>query len=143
MGAYYVSVAPHHFQRPRLEGLAEILDAETQKKDETTIHLVAEVEGRVIAALSAQLVPAEDGAAYQITPDSGHIRLRVDYVATAEPYRRSGAGRRLVEAAEDWGREHGATVSETWTYHDGPLSMPFWTRRMGYEPRSVNLRKPL
>ena len=36
-----------------------------------------------------------------------------------------------------------ATVSETWTYPDSPLSVPFWEERMGYEERSMNLRKSL
>lgn len=97
----------------------------------------------MIAALFARLLPADDGAARQITPDSGHVRLRVDYLATAKPHRRSGAGTRLVEAAEAWGRAHGATVAETWTYHESPVSMPFWTQRMDYQPRSVKLRKSL
>ena len=50
---------------------------------------------------------------------------------------------RLVEAAEAWGRERGATVAETWTYRASPLSWPFWDSGMGYEERSVSLRKPL
>jgi hypothetical protein len=30
-----------------------------------------------------------------------------------------------------------------WTYGASPLSLPFWKQRMGYEPRSVQLRKRL
>ena len=61
----------------------------------------------------------------------------------AERHRRSGVGTRLAEAAEAWGRERGAGIAETWTYGASPLSLPFWSQRMGYEPRSVQLRKSL
>ena len=36
-----------------------------------------------------------------------------------------------------------AVVAEATTYRASPLSFPFWTRRMGYAERSVNLRKRL
>lgn len=143
MGAYYADLAPDHFQMPELDGLADVLDEEAGDSDDQALSLVAEVDGEAVGALRARLIAAEDGAEYQITPDSGRLRLRVEYVATAEPHRRSGVGTHLVEAAEAWGRAKGATVAETWTYHDSPLSLPFWKHRMGYEARSVNLRKPL
>jgi GNAT superfamily N-acetyltransferase len=70
-------------------------------------------------------------------------RLRIDCLATAANRRRGGVGTRLAEAAEAWGRRHGATLAETWTYEGSPLAMPFWTERVSFEVRSVNLRKPL
>jgi GNAT superfamily N-acetyltransferase len=62
-------------------------------------------------------------------------------VVTAEAHRGRGHAARLVEAAEAWGREHGATVAETWT-HDRDR-VPFWKGRLAYAEESVNLRKPL
>jgi GNAT superfamily N-acetyltransferase len=143
MGAYYVTLAPGHFQQPQTEGLAEALDAEARTLAEDHVHLVAEVAGEVVGALFARLLAGDPDAEHQITPDSGEVRLRIEYVATAESHRRSGVGTRLVQEAETWGRARGATVAETWTYRDSPLSAPFWTERMAYEERSVNLRKSL
>ena len=40
-------------------------------------------------------------------------------------------------------RERGATVAETTTYHEGPVSVPFWTERSGYKRRSLNVRRTL
>lgn len=143
MAAYYADLAPHHFQTPTLDGFAEELDAEAGSTDDATLHLVAEVDGEVVGALVARLLPPEEGAARQIETDLGQTRLRIDYLATAEAHRRHGVGTRLVEAAEAWGRDGGATVAEAWTYQCSPLSVPFWEQRMGYEERSVHLLKRL
>jgi len=143
MAAYYTNLAPHHFQMPTLDGLAHELDAELGNPDNSTLNLVAELDGEVVGALAARILAPEEGAERQIAPDLGETRLRIDYLATAEAHRRHGVGTRLVPAAEAWGRDSGATIAETWTYHDSPLSVPFWERRMGYEERSVNLRRRL
>jgi ribosomal protein S18 acetylase RimI-like enzyme len=100
MAAYYADLAPHDFQMPMLEGFAEELDAEAARTDDTTLHLVAEVDGEVVGALVARLLPPEDGAERQIAPDLGETRLRIDYVATDDAHRRHGVGTRLVETAE-------------------------------------------
>lgn len=137
---YYLDLAPDYFQM--LDRFAEPLDAETPAIDSTTLHLVAEVEGQVVGVLVARLLPPEVPAKRDITPERG-ATLRIEFLATAAASRRQGVGTRLVEAAEAWGREAGATVAETTTYHGSPLSVSFWGERMSYEELSVNLRKPL
>lgn len=143
LGAYYAALAPAEFRLPQLNGLAATLDAELDEGDDGSIHLVAEADGEIASALVAHLVPPDEGAEHQIQPDAARTRLRVDYLVTREAHRGRGLGAQLVEAAEAWGRERGATVSETWTYHRSLLSVPFWKGRMNYAERSVNLRKPL
>ncbi len=140
---YHIDLGPRDFQMPILDGFAEDLDAEVGGTDGVTLRLVAEAEGEVAGALVARLLPPEDGAKRQITPDLGETRLNIEYLATAAASRRRGVGTRLVEAAEAWGRSVGATIAETSTYHGSPLSVPFWEERMGYQEPSVNLRKPL
>jgi GNAT superfamily N-acetyltransferase len=56
---------------------------------------------------------------------------------------RRGVATALVETAEAWGRERGATVAlcDTWT--ESPVSLPFWEEHMRYEGRSLRLRKRL
>jgi GNAT superfamily N-acetyltransferase len=141
MGDYYAELAPERFQPPAQDGLVEMLREELEEAN--GLQLVAELDGEVIASLDARLIPPAEDAQFGFSPDHAAPRLRIDYLATAAAHRRSGAGSALVAAAEAWGREHGARVAETTTYHDSPSAFPFWTERAGYEQRSVNLRKPL
>jgi GNAT superfamily N-acetyltransferase len=143
MATYYAALAPDHFHVPDLTGFAEELDGVLTMGDPGARHLVAEVDAEVAGALVARVLVPEAGAEREISPDAARTRLRIDYLAVDERHRRGGLGARLVAAAEDWGREQGATVAETWTYRRSPLSLPFWEAGMGYEERSVNLRKAL
>ena len=138
---YYLDLAPDYFQV--LERFAEELATDAPAVDSATLRLVAEVEGEVVGALVARLLPPEAPAKRGITPELGVTSLRIEYLAVTAASRRQGVGTRLVEAAEAWGRAAGATISETTTYHGSPLSVPFWGERMSYEELSLNLRKPL
>jgi GNAT superfamily N-acetyltransferase len=128
---------------PLIDGLAEELDAELGGAPSPDIRLVAEIEGEVAGVLFARLLTPQAGAEREISRDLRERRMRIEYIATAEAYQRRGVATALVEAAEARARERGAAIVETWTYHGSPLSLPFWTERMGYVERSVNLRKQL
>jgi GNAT superfamily N-acetyltransferase len=143
VAVYYAEFAPEHLHVPILEGFAEELDAESESADDMALHLVAEADSKVVGALAARLLVPGPGAERQITPDLGETRLRIEYLAIDEAWRRQGVGTRLVETAEGWGRSAGAKIAETSTYYRSPLSIPFWEQRMGYEELSVNLRKQL
>jgi GNAT superfamily N-acetyltransferase len=141
---YYVGLAPDDFRIPDQDGLDQALDPRPEMlDDESTLFVVAEIDGEVGSVLIARLLPPHARPGVQIQPDLGKTRLQIDYLETGDSYRRQGLATRLVAAAEEWGRSHGASVAVTDTYHASPLSMPFWTERMGYQARSVNLRKPL
>jgi GNAT superfamily N-acetyltransferase len=140
--AYYLGFAPGEFQLPDEEGLAAYIEGELEPADGSLV-LVAELDGEPAAALFARIVPALDEARFQWNPAFAHIRLSIEYLATGEAERRHGAGTALVEAAEQWGREHGATLAFTDTFLRSPVSLPFWRDRMGYAERSVSLYKPL
>jgi GNAT superfamily N-acetyltransferase len=142
MGAYYAELAPELFHAPDLEGF-ELVLAEEITDDLHALQLVAEVDGEVVGSLDARLLLPHADAQFAFTRDLFAARLRIEYLATAAAHRRSGVGTALVEAAEAWGREHGATVAELTTFQDSPLAYTFWTVRAGYGPRSVNLRKEL
>jgi ribosomal protein S18 acetylase RimI-like enzyme len=109
----------------------------------TSLRLVAETRGEVVASLIARLVPTDGEVRREQAPDSAHTRLRIEYLVTSAGYRRQGVGSRLVRAAEEWGRAAGADRAETTAFRGSPLSVPFWEDRMGYEERSINLRKRL
>lgn len=141
--AYYAELEPALFQAPDLDGYAELVERDLAEAGDTTLDLVAEVGGEVVATLYARLLAPQEGAQYAYPRDVTRTRLDIAYLATSAQHRRSGAGRALVEAAEAWGREHGATVSEASTYHRSSLSIPFWTLGAGYAPRSIVFRKEL
>jgi GNAT superfamily N-acetyltransferase len=142
MGAYYAELAPELFHDPDLQGFELVLEDEIGD-DLLALQLVAEVDGEVVGSLDARLLLPPAEAQFAFTRDLFAPRLRIEYLATAAAHRRTGVGSALVEAAEAWGREQGATVAELTTYQDSPLAYPFWTERAGYAPRSMNLRKEL
>jgi GNAT superfamily N-acetyltransferase len=134
---YYDDVGPHYFEEGQL-------------------RLVAEVQGEVVGALAARLLEpevAQDApglereAGARARGSAGgqgaETRLRIDYLATAASRRRSGIGTRLVQAAESWGRDRGATIAETTAFRGSALSIPFWEDRMGYEELPMTLVKRL
>src|SRR5207253_4376667 len=71
----------------------------------------------------------------------GGGRAEIGGVGGRERVRRHGSGRVLVEAAERWGREHGASLFFLDTYVMSPLSVPFY-ERLGYARRSIRFVKP-
>jgi GNAT superfamily N-acetyltransferase len=142
MGAYYAELAPELFHNPDLRGF-ELVLAEEITDELNALQLVAEVDGEVVGSLDARLLLPPEDARFAFTRDLFAPRLKIEYLATAAAHRRTGVGTALVEAAEAWGRERGATVAELTTYQDSPLAFSFWTERAGYGPRSVNLRKEL
>jgi GNAT superfamily N-acetyltransferase len=120
--------------------------ADAESEEDAKLRLVAERDGEIVGALAARLIaPAQQAqqAQHGATGELGETRLRIDYLATAAGRRRTGIGTRLVRAAEAWGREGGATIAETVTSQDSPLSVPFWEDRMGYEETPTTLEKRL
>ena len=143
-GAYYARLAPEYFRQPDEEGLADFLDGDGEWRDEpANLALVAEVEGDVAGYLEASIQPPLDSARWQGQRDLANARLFINYVGTADAFKRRGIASQLVETAEAWGRSKGATVAICDTYIDSPLSMPFWETRMGYRRQAVIFRKPL
>jgi GNAT superfamily N-acetyltransferase len=143
MGTYYAELASKHFRRPDVDGLAGDLEQELRESSEDALVLVAEVDGQIVGALWAALLQPAADAECQIERDVAQPRVRIDYVVTSAARRRQGIAAQLVGAAEAWGRAKGVTIAEASTYRASPLSFPFWTRRMGYEELTVNLRKRL
>jgi GNAT superfamily N-acetyltransferase len=138
----YARLAPDLFVDGDRDGFADWIVAEWNDGDDT-LALVAEVEGEVAGYLEAVIQHPEGWTRFFGSRDLRSRRLFVNAVLTAEAYRRRGVATRLVEEAERWGRERGATVALLDTYADSPLSVPFWEQRMGYARRAIIFRKPL
>lgn len=86
---------PPTTSRSRLEEI----DAQLVTASASTLHLVAEIDGSVAAALVAHYLAPADDVDRQIQPDLTQPRPRIDYLATAEQYRSRGLASRLVDAA--------------------------------------------
>lgn len=139
---FYRGLAPDEFRVPDSDGQAEWLDSFLTADGERELALVAELDGEVAGYLEARLEEPLDSARYQTNPELAERRLFIGALLTARAYWRRGVGSALVEAAEAWGRNRGATVAVMDTYAESPVSVPFWEGR-GYRTRSVIMRKRL
>jgi GNAT superfamily N-acetyltransferase len=144
-GAYYASLDPALFQVPSTDGLAESFEADIGATSESsdTLRLVAEQDGQVAGWLTARLAQPAANAAHQLLRELGWIRLMVDALVVDQAQWRHGTGTALLEAAEAWGRDRGASMVRLDTYVHSPVSVPFYERHMGYQRRSIHFAKDL
>jgi GNAT superfamily N-acetyltransferase len=140
--AYYARIAPEIFAEGELDGFADWIAAEWDDGPDT-LALVAEIDGVIAGYVEAVIQEPEPWRRFFGNREFRERRLFVNAVLTAEAYRRRGIATRLVETAEVWGRERGATVSLLDTWAESPVSVPFWERRMGYRRRSIVFAKKL
>jgi GNAT superfamily N-acetyltransferase len=140
--AYYARMAPEIFAAGEREGFAEWITTEWDEGPDT-LALVAEVDGAIAGYVEAVVQEPEHWRRFFGNRDFRERRLFVNAVLTAEAYRRRGVATLLVETAEAWGRERGASVALLDTWADSPVSVPFWEQRMGYSRRSIVFRKEL
>jgi GNAT superfamily N-acetyltransferase len=143
-GVYHARIAPELFRVPAEEGLAEfIAEDEEWRSLPTSLALVADADGKIAGYLEASLQEPMESARWQGQRDLGKTRLFINYVGTADEYKRQGVATELVQVAEEWGRANGAEVAVCDTWIDSPLSVPFWEERMGYARRAIIFRKKL
>jgi GNAT superfamily N-acetyltransferase len=141
---FYTELAPDYFKLPDEDGFVELFDNDGAWRDAPeNLALVAEVDGEVAGYLEATVHAPLETAKWQAQRDLGETRLAINFVGTADAHKRKGVATGLVEAAEEWGRAKGATVSICDTYAASPLSVPFWEQRMGYARQAIVFRKPL
>jgi GNAT superfamily N-acetyltransferase len=140
--AYYAEIAPETHLPGEEEGFAEWIVAEWDEGPKT-LALVAEIQGKIAGYLEATIQEPPEWGRFFGSRDLRERRLYINALLTAGAYRRRGVATRLVEAAEDWGRQRGARVALLDTFYESPLSVPFWEERMGYARRSIIFRKRL
>ena len=90
------------------------------------VTLVAELSGDIVGFVDARL---------DRSPDLMHRNLlycHIGEIAVSAQYRSRGIGERLLRAAEDWGRRHGAEFAYLEYHADNPRAGEFYQRRMGY-----------
>jgi GNAT superfamily N-acetyltransferase len=143
-GRHYAVIIPDIIQEPAADGLAEWFEgliAAPRSDDERWLVAVDGLD--VVGSIGATLRRPHPQARWQIQRDLSTTRLSIDVLVVAETHRRRGVGTLLMAAAEEWGRQQGATVAVTDTNLRSEMSVPFYEQRMGYARQAVILRKPL
>lgn len=69
--------------------------------------------------------------------------MHLDYLAVQASFRGQGIGGRLLEAVENWARDHGAELISTDTNFRSNFGAVEFYESHGYEKQAVILRKPL
>ena len=141
--AYYAELDPDHFKVPDSHGLAELTDDQLGMPGDRALSLVAEADGHLVGWLSVRLELPDQNADRQFVREHDWTRLLVDALIVERQQWHKGIGTMLLEAAEFWGRAHGAQVARLDTYAQGPVSVPFYEQHMGYQRRSLTFQKRL
>jgi ribosomal protein S18 acetylase RimI-like enzyme len=118
---YYAEMDPEAFQVPKEDGLVEWFVGFLGEPSPTDgLSLVAEIDGEVVGSIEARLIHPIEGAERQLLRELGDKRLSIETLTVERDHwqTRSGVGSALMEAAEAWAKERGATrsaPSPTWT----------------------------
>jgi GNAT superfamily N-acetyltransferase len=134
--AFHQQAAPEFFQQsdsppPTLATIESLLE------DDVGAWFLAEHQGEVIGFVTVQLRPPVQEP-YLVL----ERRTLVQNLGMLSAWRGQGIGRTLMEAAEGWAREHGATrlVLNVWEFNTGALS---FYETLGYSAFSRNMWKAL
>jgi GNAT superfamily N-acetyltransferase len=138
------AIEPETYRHPKEDGLGEWIEWEqigdVKKGIGTT--LVAELDGRVIGMIFVRLEGPMPYSEYQMVSEFDHRVLIIDAIAVRPEHRRTGLGRRLLDAAEDWGRRQGAHYATSIEWARNEQSLPFFRSR-GYREQSIRFLKEL
>ena len=145
LAAVYVSSARHHasldseyYRVPDQKAVIRYLrEALSTDSPERTVRLVAEVEGVVLGSAEVTLQSPNAGSMIRSA-----LAASVG-VAVLEDQRGGGIGSRLMEAAEDWARERGATLMLLDASAANVDALRFYEERHGYRLRGVLMTREL
>lgn len=141
---YYAEIDPEIFQIPQSNGLVESFEKDlAEPLPENATSLVAEVDGRIVGWVYAQVLAPSEDAHWQLLRELGRSRLVIEALGVERLFQRQGIGMRLVQAVEAWAETNGAELLTVDTYINSPVSVPFYEDGMGYERRSIRFWKKL
>lgn len=136
-GEVYNALDPQTFTVPAADGLGDWLveGLRSQADPDHRLVLVADLDGRAAGFIVAAVVPPHAAAEHQMQRDLAEPRVRVEALAVRRAHWRSGVGTRLVEAAENWARNRGATtIAVQASLHDPAAA---FLDALGYAPRAT------
>jgi GNAT superfamily N-acetyltransferase len=141
--ATYAALDPQAFTVPEPEGLgAWLVDGLASQADpDHRLVLVADVNGRALGFIVAAVVAPHDAAGRQMQRDLDQPSVRIEALAVRRAHWRAGVGTRLIEAAENWARNRGATMIAAQAYLRGPAAD--FLDALGYLPRATVMGKRL
>lgn len=144
-GRYFEQLNPDLNQVPKTAGLPNwfeaMVKATSDRDDKLTV--VSEGPDGVVGLLFATLHEPASDTSRQLERDLGRRRVHVDALVVDEQHRRSGVGRALVDAAQDWARRQAAAIITVETEANNEASLAFHRDELGFETRLVTLRKEL
>ncbi|MGH2368105.1 MAG: GNAT family N-acetyltransferase [Chloroflexota bacterium] len=134
---HHAALDPEYYAVPDREAVVAHLKAALGGEDDTgAVRRVAEVDGIVVGSAMVELRSAS--SASMLRPA---LAASVG-VAVLGDRRGARIGSRLMEAAENWAREHGATLMTLDALAANVDALRFYERH-GYQRRGVLLAKPI
>jgi GNAT superfamily N-acetyltransferase len=143
-GRYYVEIDAAELRVPDDEGLLEWFESRLRTDEgEDASWLVADHDGEIIGFIQADIWrPAED-ADRQLMREVAEPILKVNSLMVLEDERGAGVGTALMNAAEAWGKERGATRAIVIASLSSPAVVGFYENRMRYDRKTVGFRTEL
>ena len=140
---HHVALDETSFRLPQAEGIAEFYDSHVEVLGPGQACFVGECDGSVVGHLWARIQYPDSSSERQVMRELAEIRLHVDSLAVEEEHRRKGVGKALMDAAEAWGRDLGASVASLEVNEFNDLAVRFYLGPAGYRRRALSLRKSL
>jgi ribosomal protein S18 acetylase RimI-like enzyme len=137
LALHHASLAPRHYRVPDRNAVRERFGRFVADGDPANLHLVAIVDGRVVAQLDGWGEPA-------VTSGSTRVQLAAVSVGLAvlDGYRGRGIGSALLAEAEAWARDRGLDEIRLEVAVENAAAERLY-RRLGYEASTTLLAKRL
>lgn len=134
---HHARIDPERYLVPDADAIAERYRARQQHApDDVAITLVAELNGGIVGFVDARL---------DRSPDPMHrdmIYCHIVEIAVSVAHQSQGIGAQLLKAAEDWGREQGATLASL-EYNAANTRAAGFYQRLGYAAANIMAIKRL
>lgn len=137
---YHARLEPGRYRIPDRESVL------ARYRERSRQMLNSEADGITLLAVIDDEVVGFVDAALERSPDLMHRDLtycHIIEIAIAVNHQRQGVGERLLTAAEEWGRQHGADLGSLEFLAANTRAGAFYQRRMGYTVVSHTAVKPL
>ena len=137
--AHHAGLDPERYSVPALDLIAARYREGRQHPphEGEDVTLVAELDGEIVGFLDARL---------EQSPDPMHREMtycHIAEIAVSDPHQNRGIGAQLLEAAEAWGRQHGAAFASLEYHTANTRAGSFYQERMGYRLAAMTAIKRL
>jgi GNAT superfamily N-acetyltransferase len=135
---YHAGLEPERYWVPAAEAIsARYREGRQHPPDAEAITLVAVLDNQIVGFIDARLEQPLDVMHRDMT------FCFIADIAVSQRCQSLGIGGRLLEAAEDWGRRHGAQFASLQYLAANTRAGEFYQRRMGYRVAAMMAIKRL